>query len=993
MCRWNSKLCIVAFMVLVPCSEFPAGAQEQAPSSTVTNSDRVLWTTSRLTGTPDAPPPYVVERIFPAIQFQNPVDIVADPDGQHIYVAELSGRIWAIDLRDPQSEKRELIANLSEHIESARSLLGFTLHPQFSENRQLFVCYVDKAGVADGSVISRFTLPENSPLSEKSEIDYSSELPIIRWLAGGHNGCCLKFGADGCLYFSTGDAEAPSPPDSLNTGQNLTDLLSCILRIDVDHPEQGKNYAVPHDNPFVGIPQARGEIWAYGLRNPWRMSFDRQQRLWVGDVGWELWEMIYQVVRGGNYGWSVNEGPQPARLEADRGPTEILPPLVSHDHTESRSITGGYVYYGDRLPRLKNHYVYGDYDTGLMWSFPADDQNPSPDLIARTGLQIICFGVTRDEELLIVDYKGGLYRLLENPQQNANQDFPVLLSQTGIFRSTADQKPNPGVMPYQINAPMWSDYASGERFVALPGTAQLQVEPWEKQRQKFQWRYPQDTVLVKTLSLNMVADDPSTQRRMETQILQFTGEGNQVNAYSYAWNEAQDDATLVAAAGRDLDLQIRDASAPQGIRQQTWHFAARSECLVCHNDTIGGPIAFNSPQLELQSAQAKSGPSQLEQFFVSGLFDKPVSLDEPPLVNPHDDQFMLEQRAKSYLHVNCTFCHRFQGGGNATIELRNDFDNKNMQLIDLRPAQGTFGLEDARLIAAGDPTRSVLLYRLAKLGPGRMPRAGAQLIDQTGLELVADWIASLKPNQAPSARSLETRAQIVALQAKTDLPNSKLDEHELQHVVQFLSNTSSALALALWIDDLPLEHSARQQVLALVAQQDDLLVRDLFERFLPPAQRIARLGTVIDEQAILQLAGDPLRGKQLFFENAGVQCKACHLPAQDQSPIGPELKKVAAQQTRQQILRSILKPSEKIDAKFQTHLCETIDGQSIVGLLVSRDEKQVVIVDAQGKRHAIQAEDVELLAPQNISLMPELLVRDLTAQDVADLVEWIKSDD
>src|SRR5262249_4763972 len=150
--------------------------------------------------------------------------------------------------------------------------------------------------------------------------------------------------------------------------QDISDLLSSILRIDVNHEADGKPYAVPPDNPFLKTPGARPEVWAYGFRNPWRMSFDRDTGdLWVGDVGWELWEMVYHVQKGGNYGWSVMEGPQAVRPDSRRGPTPILPPALAFPHTEAASITGGYVYHGKRLPELQGVYVCGDWVTRKLW--------------------------------------------------------------------------------------------------------------------------------------------------------------------------------------------------------------------------------------------------------------------------------------------------------------------------------------------------------------------------------------------------------------------------------------------------------------------------------------------------------------------------------------------------------------------------------------------------------------------------------------------------
>ena len=212
-------------------------------------------------------------------------------------------------------------------------------HPKFEENRYCYVCYTlqqkeaKPENLPDGSRVSRFKVTDADP----PRIDPASEEIVITFQGGGHNGGDLHFGPDGMLYISTGDGAGPNPPDPLNTGQDCSDLLSSILRIDVDKKDAGKNYAVPKDNPFVGMKDVRPEIWAYGFRNPWRMSFDRKTGdLWVGDVGWELWEMVYKIEKGGNYGWSIIEGRQPVKPDQKIGPTPIRPPTIELSHTIAR---------------------------------------------------------------------------------------------------------------------------------------------------------------------------------------------------------------------------------------------------------------------------------------------------------------------------------------------------------------------------------------------------------------------------------------------------------------------------------------------------------------------------------------------------------------------------------------------------------------------------------------------------------------------------------
>ena len=191
----------------------------------------------------------------------------------------------------------------------------------------------------------------------------------------------------------------------------MTHLTAKVLRIDVDHPAAGKVYSVPKDNPFVNRKNVRPETWAYGLRNPWRMTFDRKTgRLWVGQNGQDLWEQAYVIHKGDNCGWSVNEGSHPFQPDRVRGPDPIVMPAVEHHHSVFRSLTGGVVYYGKKYPNLDGAYIYGDYSTGAIWAARNDGTKTLSDIpLADSRLQIVGFGVDPDGELLIVDHAGGLH--------------------------------------------------------------------------------------------------------------------------------------------------------------------------------------------------------------------------------------------------------------------------------------------------------------------------------------------------------------------------------------------------------------------------------------------------------------------------------------------------------------------------------------------------------------------------------------------------------
>ena len=449
------------------------------------------------------------------------------------YVVEQGARIFSFpDRQDcPRAEPfldipkqiRTLPAN-----SKVGDAYGLAFHPKFAENHYCYVCYVvvgepGDAALPAGTRVSRFTVSGDPP-----RCDPASEKILITWLGGGHNGGSLKFGPDGYLYISAGDSGNPNPPDPRDTGQDISDLLSSILRIDVDHPSGDRQYSIPADNPFVKTPGARGEVWAYGLRNPWRMSFDSQTGdLWVGDVGWELWEMIYRVTKGGNYGWSITEGPQPVYPDGKRGPTPIVKPNLQFPHPEACSITGGYVYRGKRLKELFGTYICGDWETRRVWGTRFEgDRVVSHRELVNDGPRIVAFGESHAGELYILDYDlGTIHELEPNPDRGSVSKFPTKLSETGLFASVAKHAMSPGVVPFSIAAPQWADFATAERFVALPGLSSVEVyaEPIEMPGTMFkrQFGFPKDGVLVKTFSLETERGKRDSQQRLEDAAFAF----------------------------------------------------------------------------------------------------------------------------------------------------------------------------------------------------------------------------------------------------------------------------------------------------------------------------------------------------------------------------------------------------------------------------------------------------------------------------------------
>jgi glucose/arabinose dehydrogenase len=362
--------------------------------------------------------------VWPEIQLLEPLWVGTAPDNpRRIYVVEQGGKIKSF-LDDPKTTTAEVLLDLSDKVfrgHNEEGLLALAFHPKFAENRQFYV-YYSLRGETDRQlgrrtiptrygVLSRFTVDADDRLKTNP----ATEFEILRvsqpW--GNHNGAEVVFGPDGMLYMSLGDGGAANDPD--NHSQNLGNLLGTVIRIDVDKQDEGLRYAIPKDNPFVDRPGARPEIWAYGLRNVWRMSFDQEGNLWGGDVGQNAWEEIDIITKGGNFGWRIKEGSHPFRK--DESAPDLIDPIVeyAHSNADGRSVTGGFVYRGKAIPELVGAYVYGDYQSGRVWGLRHKDGKALLNqVILDTGIRISSFGETGDGELLICIHArtGGLLKII-----------------------------------------------------------------------------------------------------------------------------------------------------------------------------------------------------------------------------------------------------------------------------------------------------------------------------------------------------------------------------------------------------------------------------------------------------------------------------------------------------------------------------------------------------------------------------------------------------
>ena len=340
-------------------------------------------------------------------EFREPTNLVQAQDGR-LLATEQDGRIWAFDPSGSEVPAAAEFLDITDRVSSRRSeegLLGLALDP--SDEQFLYVYY--SAADPRRSVVSRFTLT-----ADRSRVDPGSELVILEvgQPYANHNGGQIAFGPDGYLYIGLGDGGSAGDP--LGSGQDTSSLLGSILRIDVSQATTAQPYAIPPDNPFAS-GGGRGEIWAYGLRNPWRFSFDRSTgEIWTGDVGQNRWEEIDLIQRGGNYGWNRLEGNH-CFSARDCDPTGTVPPVWEYSlDGQPCSVIGGYVYRGSTIPWLRGVYVYGDFCTGEVFGLRyTDGQVIEHQRLADTRLRIMSFGEDDSGELYLLSQKSGIYRLAD----------------------------------------------------------------------------------------------------------------------------------------------------------------------------------------------------------------------------------------------------------------------------------------------------------------------------------------------------------------------------------------------------------------------------------------------------------------------------------------------------------------------------------------------------------------------------------------------------
>lgn len=361
-----------------------------------------------------SPAPVKIVKVFPYLKIDRPIVIThAGDDSNRLFIAAQKGKIFVVPNtpEDEDLEEGKLFLDISERVsyhdkKNEEGLLGLAFHPDYKSNGEFFVYYSTPGKSHNYSVISRFKVSKDDP--DKAAADSEEVLMRVAQPAWNHNGGTVVFGPDGMLYIAFGDGGAGG--DAFHNGQNLSSVLGSICRIDVDHKSEGLNYAIPKDNPFedgkkATFPTIRKEIWAYGLRNPWRIAFDSKTGvLWAGDVGQGIWEEIDLIVKGGNYGWSVREGKHPFGLNGVEPRKHLIEPIWEYNHEVGKSITGGSVYRGKAIPAIVGSYIYGDYVSGKFWALDYDAESKkvtANHVIESPSIPMMTFGTDQNGEMFL----------------------------------------------------------------------------------------------------------------------------------------------------------------------------------------------------------------------------------------------------------------------------------------------------------------------------------------------------------------------------------------------------------------------------------------------------------------------------------------------------------------------------------------------------------------------------------------------------------------
>jgi len=744
--------------------------------------------------------------------------ISSHPSTPNLYVVGRKGQIKSID-PTTKTDTGKVFLDISQGLFTGQDsgLMNMVFHPQYGmagspNGHYIYVYYISSVTPSGTVRLSRFTASDQNTVDKTTEKILISE-PLADTY---HRGGGMTFGKDGFLYVSFGEYGNP------NNGQDFTSRITAgVIRIDVDqdatkshaitvHSAAGTNdgYFIPNDNPWVGKQDSGKNIleeyYTKGERNPHRLTMDSETgRMFTGTVGGntdQSQEEINEIVKGGNYGWPFREGNrdlgnwtfvstnntyqvkgkpaaltgtlQDANLVLDRpnsciGVNSTCPDISAT--TNAKCVIGGYVYRGSALPNLTGRYLFGDCNLGIVWATTDERAHgPITQQFNSPFIEIVTFGQDRDGELYLAGTDQRIYKIV--PSGPPVGDPPKLISQLGVFSSLATLAPAPGVIPYHVSTPLWSDGAKKQRWMIVPNDAKQQVDVTSDGS----WTFPIGTVFVKHFELEQA--DGST-HRLETRFLVHTKD-DRYYGVTYRWK----------ADNSDADLQDPKAF-DEKVGNQTWHYPSRGECGRCHNSATNyvlGPktAQLNAPLYYPGSMVTANMVSTLQGLGMFKTALMPASLPQMPSL--YEGTAFAEERARAYLDANCAQCHRPDGPARGNWDGRFSTPLNMQELIGADPVEA-LGITGAKVLAPQKPDSSILFKRLTATDGTAMPPLARSIVDDSAKSVFTAWLAGMnlqpkpgKPvatnNNTPPGLSLKVGGPPLAVSlAGTDPDGDALD--------------------------------------------------------------------------------------------------------------------------------------------------------------------------------------------------------------------------
>jgi uncharacterized repeat protein (TIGR03806 family) len=742
------------------------------------------------TQAPGASGGWAVQRVYPNVAANLPTFCGVYPGTNKLLIVEKDGRILKFE-NNQATSLTEVFLDIRSRVysNSDSGMTYFAFHPEFgqpgSPNRgYVYITYKYSPSGDTGDYsywrLSRFTVQDGTTVADpNSEQILIQQFDRQQW----HDSGCLLFGTDGFLYAGIGDEGGAG--DQYNDSQKIDDrLFSGILRIDVNQdatkshairrqplpqaqmpagwpPSFTANYSIPNDNPWVNPDgSVLEEFYAIGFRNPYKFNTDPETgKIWVGDVGQDTMEEVDLLVKGGNYGWAFREGTGPGPKAQ---PATIIgtlqEPKFAYSHSIGGCVVGGYFYHGSQHPSLTGRLLIVDNTSGRIWALTkgADDSVTAEYLCSMPSGSVYSGTVScvqdQSGEVYFLklgnSFSGEFYKLIRTGSTIAEP--PALLSQTGAFTNMASLTPRAGLIPYNVNAALWSDAALKRRWISVPndGTHDTAAE-----KIKFapdgEWTFPPGTVMVKHFELATNENDPSAIRKLETRFLIISSTGEPYGV-TYRWRPDGSDADLLTVGATD---NVTVSLAGGGTRNQTWAYPSRSDCMICHNSNAKYVLGVKTWQLNGNMLYPKTGrtANQLATLGHLGIFDDAYHEEHIPYFlkakGISDISAPLETRVRSYIDANCAQCHR-PNGVRANFDARFTTAIENQHIIRGKIEDGFTGQPES-VIQPGDAAHSVMYLRANLVGTKQMPPLAKSMVDTAAVQQIQNWVNSL--GQGPTA--------------------------------------------------------------------------------------------------------------------------------------------------------------------------------------------------------------------------------------------------